>query len=108
MKTTWISVFGTGLAALMLTGCSPSAADKAKDKVDQEKKDKINAVDANADAKKDQIKKEADLKKGVIDANAKVQEGARDQAAQNLENQADMKRKEADALDKKADEVKKD
>lgn len=108
MKTTWISLFGTGLAAMMLTGCSPSAADKAKDNVETNKDAKVDAINKKAELDAERVKKEAELKKDQIDANAKANEAARNQAATNLDAAAEAKRKEADLLEKKADEVKKD
>lgn len=108
MKTTWYSIIGTALAALMLTGCSPSASKDAKNTVEKDKDAKVNAIDNKAEAEKDRVKREAEMKKDQIDANAKANEAARNQAATNLDAAAEAKRKEADLLEKKANEVKKD
>ncbi len=108
MKTTWYSLIAAALTGLTLVGCNPSSADKAKDRIEDNKDAKVNAIDEKAEAEKERVKREAEMKKDQIDANAKATEAARDQAAQNLENQADAKRREADLIEKKANEVKKD
>lgn len=108
MKTTWYSMGAAALTGLMLVGCNPSAADKAKDQVEKNKDAKLEAVENKNEAEQERIKREAEMKKAQIDANAKVNEAARDNAAQNLDAAAEAKRKEAEMLEKRADEVKKD
>lgn len=106
MKTSWYSMGAAIVTSLMLVGCNNTPAEKAKERVEENKDAKLEANENKSDAEAERIKREAEMKKDQIDANAKANEAARDQAAENLDAAAEAKRREAERLEKQADAVK--
>jgi uncharacterized lipoprotein NlpE involved in copper resistance len=83
MKTTWYSICAAAMVGLMLTGCNNNPQ---KDKIDADKKAKVNAVDNKAEAERDRIKNEADAK---VEAVNQKEKEIKDEAKREAEMKKD-------------------